>query len=140
MKRRTAASAFALPPICGLALSSALFIGPAQAGCSSTASAGVDWSGCRKIAKYLQDKDLSGGNFERTNLSRTNMKNAKLMKARLKRADISKTILRQADLSGADLRGADLRGARIRSGDRLLVKLIGANLSGAIMPDGSIHQ
>ncbi|MEM7749423.1 MAG: pentapeptide repeat-containing protein, partial [Pseudomonadota bacterium] len=133
MKRRTAASAFALPPICGLALSSALFIGPAQAGCSSTAAAGVDWSGCRKIAKYLQDKDLSGGNFERTNLSRTNMKNAKLMKARLKRADISKTILRQADLSGADLEKAVgmrayMDGAKLKSANLTKIELYRAQL------------
>ncbi len=45
-----------------------------------------------------------------------------------------------ADLSGADLRGADLTGARIRSGERLLVKMIGTNLAGAIMPDGAIHS
>ena len=36
--------------------------------------------------------------------------------------------------------GMKITGARIRSGERLLVKLIGANLAGAIMPDGAIHR
>jgi uncharacterized protein YjbI with pentapeptide repeats len=44
-----------------------------------------------------------------------------------------------SDLSGADLRGADLRGAKIGVTDRIMVKLTGARLTGAIMPDGSVH-
>ncbi|MFM6308366.1 MAG: pentapeptide repeat-containing protein, partial [Dolichospermum sp.] len=62
-----------------------------------------------------------------------------LLLADLREANLRSANLVGADFSGADLRGADLTGARIRSGDRLLVKLIGANLAGAIMPDGTIH-
>lgn len=108
----------------------------------------------------LKGRDLSGRNLSYANLNGANLSDAFMHKIILRGADLSNANLFRAnllladmkevnlqgadligaDLSGADLRGADLRGARIRSGDRLLVKLIGANLSGAIMPDGSIHE
>ncbi|AFY54757.1 putative low-complexity protein [Rivularia sp. PCC 7116] len=108
----------------------------------------------------LKGRDLSGRNLSYAKLNGANLSDAFMHKVVLRGADLSDANLFRAnllladmkeanlqgadligaDLSGADLRGADLRGARIRSGDRLLVKLIGANLSGAIMPDGSIHQ
>jgi uncharacterized protein YjbI with pentapeptide repeats len=94
--------------------------------------------------------NLSGANLSDTfmhkvilrgaNLSDTNMFRANLLLADLREANLRNANLIGADFSGADLRGADLTGARMRSGDRLLVKLIGANLSGAIMPDGTIHS
>ncbi|MGF1676423.1 MAG: pentapeptide repeat-containing protein [Rivularia sp. (in: cyanobacteria)] len=108
----------------------------------------------------LKGRDLSGRNLSYAKLNGANLSDAFMHKVVLRGADLSDANLFRAnllladmkevnlqgadligaDLSGADLRGADLRGARIRSGDRLLVKLIGANLSGAIMPDGSIHE
>ncbi len=84
---------------------------------------------------FMHKVVLRGADLSDANLFRANLLLADLKEANLQGADLI-----GADLSGADLRGADLRGARIRSGDRLLVKLIGANLSGAIMPDGSIHK
>ncbi|MDY6938231.1 MAG: pentapeptide repeat-containing protein, partial [Cyanobacteriota bacterium] len=39
----------------------------------------------------------------------------------------------------ADLSGADFRGAKLGTKSRLLVKMTGAKLTGAIMPDGSIY-
>ena len=107
----------------------------------------------------LSNRDLSGRNLSYANLSGSNLSDtfmhkvilrgadlseANLFRANLLLADLRDANLRSAnligaDLSGADLRGADLTGARIRSGDRLLVKLIGAKLAGAIMPDGIIH-
>ena len=107
----------------------------------------------------LSNRDLSGRNLSYANLSGSNLSDtfmhkvilrgadlseANLFRANLLLADLRDANLRSAnligaDLSGADLRGADLTGARIRSGDRLLVKLIGTKLAGAIMPDGIIH-
>ncbi|HLO84113.1 MAG TPA: pentapeptide repeat-containing protein [Nostocaceae cyanobacterium] len=93
----------------------------------------------------LSGADLSDTFMHKVNLRGANLSEANLFRANLLLADLREANLRSAnligaDLSGADLRGADLTGARIRSGDRLLVKLIGANLAGAIMPDGAIHQ
>jgi uncharacterized protein YjbI with pentapeptide repeats len=99
---------------------------PAVAGCNATAAPNVDWSGCQKVAKYLQDMDLTGANFERANLSRTNLKAAKLLRAQFHKANITRTILREADLSGADLSGT--LGMRVYM-DR--ARLIKANLNKA---------
>ncbi|WP_414565379.1 MULTISPECIES: pentapeptide repeat-containing protein [unclassified Anabaena] len=119
-----------------------------------------DLSGKDFSKSNLSNKDLSGRNLSYANLSGAdlsdtfmhkvilrgaNLSEANLFRANLLLADMREANLRSAnligaDLSGADLRGADFTGARIRSGDRLLVKLIGANLTGAIMPDGAIHS
>jgi len=118
-----------------------------------------DLSGKDFSRANLSNRDLSGRNLSYANLSGSNLSDtfmhkvilrgadlseANLFRANLLLADLREANLRSAnligaDFSGADLRGADLTGARIRSGDRLLVKLIGANLAGAIMPDGTIH-
>lgn len=83
---------------------------------------------------FLHKVNLQGANLERANLFRAN-----LLQANLSQANLRETNLIGADLSGANLNGADLRGARVGSKDRLLVKLTGANLAGAILPDGTIH-
>ena len=118
-----------------------------------------DLSGKDFSRANLSNRDLSGRNLSYANLSGSNLSDtfmhkvilrgadlseANLFRANLLLADLRDANLRSAnligaDLSGADLRGADLTGARIRSGDRLLVKLIGAKLAGAIMPDGIIY-
>jgi curved DNA-binding protein CbpA len=115
---------------------------------------GKDFSRANLSNRDLSGRNLSYANLSRSNLSDTfmhkvilrgaNLSEANLFRANLLLADLREANLRSAnlvgaDFSGADLRGADLTGARIRSGDRLLVKLIGANLAGAIMPDGTIH-
>ncbi|MFN6518765.1 MAG: pentapeptide repeat-containing protein [Nostoc sp. CreGUA01] len=119
-----------------------------------------DLSGKDYSRANLSNKDLSGRNLSYANLSganlsdtfmhKVNLRGANLSEANLFRANLLLADMREAnlraanligaDLSGADLRGADLTGARMHSGERLLVKLIGANLAGAIMPDGAIHQ
>jgi curved DNA-binding protein CbpA len=115
---------------------------------------GVDWSGTN-----LNERDLSGRNLSNANLSNTdlqdsflhgtnlqsaNLYKANLFRANLFQANLSNANLREAnligaDLSGADLSGADLTGARIRVGAKMTVRLVGANLTGAIMPDGNVY-
>ncbi|MEL6780707.1 MAG: pentapeptide repeat-containing protein, partial [Cyanobacteria bacterium J06597_16] len=58
----------------------------------------------------------------------------------LSHADLSGADLIGADLSGADLSGADLSGAKVGYGDKIMVKLLGARLTGTIMPNGRIHE
>jgi curved DNA-binding protein CbpA len=119
-----------------------------------------DLSGADLRGAKLKEKDLSGRNLSNANLSNAdlsdaflhkvnlqgaNLEGANLFRANLLQANLSQANLREtnligADLSGADLNGADLRGARVGSKDRLLVKLTGANLAGAILPDGTIHD
>jgi curved DNA-binding protein CbpA len=119
-----------------------------------------DLSGADFRGADLKEKDLSGRNLSNANLSNANLSDAflhkvnlegatleganlfraNLFQANLSNANLRETNLVGADLSGADLRGADLRGAKVGSKDRILVKLTGANLAGAILPDGTIYS
>lgn len=116
---------------------------------------GADFAGADLSEKDLSGRNLTQANFSEANLSdafmhRTNLTGAILYKANLFRANLFQANLSQAnlqeanligaDLSGADLRGADLRGAIVGSSNRLLVKMTGANLEGAILPDGTVYQ
>ncbi|MBG1271883.1 pentapeptide repeat-containing protein [Nostoc sp. WHI] len=128
---------------------------PHQSAKKNSDLSGKDYSRANLSNKDLSGRNLSYANLSGANLSDTfmhkvNLRGANLSEANLFRANLLLADLREAnlratnligaDLSGADLRGADLTGARIRSGERLLVKLVGTNLAGAIMPDGTIYQ
>jgi uncharacterized protein YjbI with pentapeptide repeats len=119
-----------------------------------------DLSGADFRGADLKERDLSGRNLSHANLTNANLSDAflhkvnlhgaileraNLFRANLLEANLSQANLREAnligaDLSGADLSGADLRGAKVGSGDRLLVKLTGTILSGAILPDGRVYE
>jgi len=84
---------------------------------------------------FLHNVNLDGANLEGANLFRANLLEASLMNANLRGANLI-----GADFSGADLRGADLRDAKVGTKDRLFIKITGANLTGMILPDGSVHK
>lgn len=95
---------------------------------------GVDLTDADLSDTFMHNTNLQGANLTRTNLFRAN-----LFQADLRQAILAEANLVGADLSGADLRGADLRGAKWGTATRRLVKLTGANLAGAIAPDGTIY-
>ncbi len=119
-----------------------------------------DWSGADLKGANLKEKDLSGRklikadlsyadlsdsflhkiNLEGANLFRANLFRANLLRGNLRSANLQQVNLVGADLSGADLSGADLSGAKVGSGNRIMVKLTGTILKGAILPDGSVHS
>ncbi len=93
----------------------------------------------------LMEADLTDAFLHHTNLSGANLSRAKLFRANLFQANLAGADLREAnlvgaDFSGADLRGANLSGARVGAGGKILVKLTGALLDGAIMPDGVAYS
>ncbi|HEY0739300.1 MAG TPA: pentapeptide repeat-containing protein [Herpetosiphonaceae bacterium] len=114
----------------------------------------------------LYSADLSGTNLRGADLSGTNLRGANLYRANfyranLRGADLSGTNLRGANLEGANLEGANLRGADLSRANLSRANLEGANLeganltgaivtpeqlaqgaslTGASMPDGSIHD
>jgi uncharacterized protein YjbI with pentapeptide repeats len=101
---------------------------------------GSDFSQSDLTLAKLGKANLTGVSLVQTNLERANLHGATLRKAKLNNAYLGGTILSHADFEGADLtgvnlKGADLRGAKI-SDEQLSVA---RDLSGAIMPDGSIH-
>ncbi len=93
---------------------------------------GRNLSGADLTEADLSDTFLHKTNLEGANLFRANLFRANLLQANLNGADLREAKLIGADLSGADLRGADLRGAQLGTKTKLLVKLTGANLKGAI--------
>lgn len=122
---------------------------------SETRYRGADFKRANLKEKDLSGRDFRNANFTGANLSdafmhkvnlsgatlfQANLFRANLLQANLSHANLREANLVGADLSGADLSGADLRGARVGVGDRIFVKLTGARLTGAIMPDGTVHQ
>ena len=111
---------------------------------------GVDMSGANLKEKDFSGRNLSGANLSgadlsdtfmhKVNLNRANLRKARLFRANLLQADLSHADLSGADLIGADLSGADLSGAKVGYGDKIMVKLLGARLTGTIMPNGRIHE
>ncbi|MFS8886218.1 pentapeptide repeat-containing protein [Synechococcus sp. H70.2] len=94
----------------------------------------ADLSGVNLIETNLSQADLSGSKLWWADLSGANLIETNLSRADLWRANLSKANLSKADLRGADLRGANLTGAKLSPGwDRF------ADLSGAILPDGTVH-
>lgn len=103
-----------------------------------------DFSGRNLSGADLSDANLSDAFLHKVNLSGACLYKANLFRANFLQADLSYANLQEAnligaDLSGADLRGANLTGAKVGTGDRIMVKLTGTMLGGAILPDGSVH-
>jgi len=94
---------------------------------------GANLSGANLSDAFLHQANLSGANLSGANLFRAN-----LLQANLQNADLRGANLIGADLSGADLRGANFTGANVGSPERVLVKLVGADLTGTILPNGKV--
>ena len=89
----------------------------------------ADLSGANLSGAYLRGANLGWADLGGANLSQADLSGSKLWWADLWRANLSK-----ANLSKADLREANLTGAKLSPGwDRFV------DLSGAILPDGTIH-
>jgi uncharacterized protein YjbI with pentapeptide repeats len=114
----------------------------------------ADLSGANLSQANLQKAALYGAKLISTNLSGANLDRAKLVYAKLKGASLRDAILTNADLKFAefqqvDLRNANLTGADLSNADLSYsnlskailtnAKLDGTTLTGATMPDGSVH-
>ena len=131
----------------------------------NTSLRGVNLSGTDLRQVNLSGADLRKVNFDRTNLNGADLRLANLSESSLKDANLVRAILITTDLTKADLRNAELIGANLRGADLILADLraakprdadlSGANLTdaklggvfwqntkltGAIMPDGSVHE
>jgi uncharacterized protein YjbI with pentapeptide repeats len=118
-----------------------------------------DMRGVDLSQSNLKEKDLSGRNLSQANLSYAdlsdsflhkiileeanlkgaNLKGANLLQANLRKANLQEANLIGADLSGSDLSGANLSGAKVGFNNKIMVKLTAVKLTGAILPDGSVH-
>ena len=87
----------------------------------------------------LSDTFLHKIVLEKANLQGANLKGANLLQANLRGANLKEANLIGADLSGSDLSGADLSGAKVGFSNKIMVKITAVKLTGATLPDGSIH-
>jgi len=92
---------------------------------------GVNLTGVSLVGVNLHGVNLSGQNLSGFNLSGVNLYGANLSKADLTSADLRGANLNCTNLEKANLKGANLSG---------VTNLDKAKLTGAIMPDGTIHQ
>ena len=115
---------------------------------------GADLSGSNFKERDFAGRDLSKANLshadlsdtflhkiilEEANLEGANLKGANLLQANLRGANLREANLIGADLSGSDLSGADLTGAKVGFQNKIMVKITAVKLTGATLPDGSIH-
>ena len=124
-----------------LSFGSMLVAPTAEAGCKSSAGAGVDWSGCRKRNVILSDTDFSGANFNKTDLfgsdmRETNFANANLSRANMTRVNISESDLTKADLSKVDggrmvLQDVDLTDSSLEKAELSRADFESSNLTNA---------
>ena len=98
-----------------------------------------DMTGANLSYADLSDTFLHKIVLEDANLQGANLKGANLLQANLRNADLREANLIGADLSGSDLSGANLEGAKVGFGNKIMVKITAVKLTGATLPDGSIH-
>ena len=101
--------------------------------------AGRDLSQADLSYSDLSDTFLHKIVLEGANLQGANLKGANLLQANLRNADLRDANLIGADLSGSDLSGANLNGAKVGFNNKIMVKITAVKLTGATLPDGSIH-
>jgi uncharacterized protein YjbI with pentapeptide repeats len=95
--------------------------------------------GANLIGANLVGADLSNAKLIYANLKGSSLRDANLSNADLKFARFQQVDLRNANLTGADLSNADLSYTNLQKAILVGVKLEGTILTGAIMPNGSIH-
>src|SRR5210317_971940 len=92
--------------LCLSALLAVLWPAPAEAGCYDRREPGMDWSGCKKTNKMLDDSDFTGSRFDNANLilssfDNSTFKGASLVKADMTRASLVDTLFEDADFTKA---------------------------------------
>jgi uncharacterized protein YjbI with pentapeptide repeats len=84
-------------------LSSSVFTNTVNADCDDKRSPGMDWSGCKKMNKMLDNQNFSSSKFDNTNLSLSNLDNSNFTGASLVKTDLTRASLNQSIFSHADL-------------------------------------
>jgi uncharacterized protein YjbI with pentapeptide repeats len=95
----------------------------------------LDFSGA-----YLNDTDLSKGNFHGINFIGANLNGANLFSANLRKANFSKADLRNANLRVADLTDSSFDGANLSGACLSFANLDGANFSTANFSDADLSR
>ncbi|MEG4085263.1 pentapeptide repeat-containing protein [Microcoleus sp. POL10_C6] len=106
---------------------------------------GASLSGANCLGANLDGANLTGVNLIGVNLQSVNLSGQNLSGFNLSGVNLHYANLSEADLHSANLCGANLSYANLEKTNLKEAKLVGANLdyatlTGAIMPDGTIHE
>jgi uncharacterized protein YjbI with pentapeptide repeats len=74
-----------------------------EAGCFDRRQPGMDWSGCSKTNKMLDDSNFNGSRFDDANLSLSSLDNSKFKGASLVKTDMTRATARNTYFEDADL-------------------------------------
>ena len=143
MKLKILAAIFLLTPVWGVA--------PAKAGnpyhvqrlLATKSCEGCDLRNARLSGRDLSSANLVGADLTNADLRDTILVGADLTLAILRKANLTNSILNGANLGGTDLSFANLSNASLLRVDVSAwggVELTGANLSGTMMPDGTVRD
>ena len=80
-------------PVLALFVISTGFVNTAMADCDDKREPGVDWSGCNKMHKLLDDQDFTGSRFDGANLSLSKLDKSIFTRASLVKADLTRSSL-----------------------------------------------
>ena len=69
---------------------------PAVAGCFDDRAPGMDWSGCKKTNKILDDSNFSGSRFDDAILAMSSLDDSNFKGASLVKADMTRASARRA--------------------------------------------
>ena len=143
MKLRILATLFLLAPV--------WFVDPAEASnpyhvkrlLETKSCEGCDLRNARLSGRDLSSANLVGADLTNADLRDTILVGADLTLAILRKANLTNAMLNGANLSGSDLSFANLSNASLLRVDVSAwggVELTGANLSGTMMPDGTVRD
>ena len=108
----------------------------AHAGCYDKRGPGVDWSGCKKFNKMLDDNDFTGASMVKTDMSRSSatssrFHDADLTKAVGYRANFDRASFSNTNLTKSEFSRASFKNAKIKNVDWSKAELGRADFSGA---------
>jgi uncharacterized protein YjbI with pentapeptide repeats len=96
--------------------------------------------GAKLLGADLRGANLSGAKLVYAKLKGAWLRDTNLSNADLKFAELQQVDLTNANLTDADLSNADLSYTNLRNAKLVRAKLDGTILTGATMPDGSMHE
>ena len=89
-----------LLPVMALLLTNAQI---AHAGCNDRRAPGMDWSGCKKANRMLDESDFTGSRFDDANLYRSDLDKSDFTSASLVKTDMTRASAKQARFVEADM-------------------------------------
>ena len=93
----------ALWSICLASFLAVMWTSSVEADCYDKRKPGMDWSGCKKINKLLDDSDFSGGRFDDAILSMSNLDASKFKGASLIKTDMTRVSARSSLFEDSDM-------------------------------------